>query len=476
MKKTFVTTMPDHMGAFLQASRVLGALGVNIARVSYNKAVDSHTLFIDASGTPRQLELAEEKLAEIGYLREEATESNVVLLEMRLPDVPGGITEILELIAEFRFNISYMSSQENGSEHQLFKMGLFVEDAGALQEFIRRAEAICPLQLIDYNRSEKIFDNSIFYNSFVSSLIEASGISPRCKNDLLVNANLAMQTLDERGQSPYRTFDSISRFAEMLAGCRGEAFSPRVSRHVVSERTEVILIEPPCGSNTAILRSGGETLFIDTGYAYYRQEMLTLLRELLPDFDSMKKTALITHADVDHCGLLPDFDEVIASHRSAESLRLEFEGEDAFREQNALHKPYIRMTKILTEFVPPHPDKLRCPWRAEAPEGALLWQIGFFTFGDLNFEVYECRGGHLPGEIVLIDYEHKLAFTGDVYVNLKGMTSEQRRYNQYAPILMTSVDTDPELSPRQRQAVLQRLGPGKWQIFGGHGMKQEHNV
>ena len=476
MKKTFVTTMPDHMGAFLQASRALGALGVNIARVSYNKAVDSHTLFIDASGTPRQLELAEEQLSAIGYLREEQNESHVVLLEMRLPDVPGGMTEMLELIAEFRFNISYMSSQENGAEYQLFKMGLFVEDAGALQEFIRRAETICPVQVMDYNRSEKIFDNSIFYNSFVTSLIEASGISPTRKNELLVNANLAMQTLDERGQSPYRTFDSISRFADMLAGCRGEAFTPRVSRHAVTDRTEILLIEPPCGSNTAILRSGEETLFIDTGYAYYRQEMLELFRELVPGFDGMKKTALITHADVDHCGLLPDFDEILASHRSAESLRLEYEGEDAFREQNALHKPYIRMTKILTEFAPPAPEKLRCPWRQEAPEGALLWQIGFFTFADLRFEVYECRGGHLPGEIVLIDYEHKLAFTGDVYVNIKGMTSEQRKYNQYAPILMTSVDTDPELSPRQRQAVLQRLGPGKWQIFGGHGMKQDHVV
>ena len=59
MKKTFVTNMPDHIGAFLQASRALAALGVNIARVSYNKAVDSRTLFIDASGTAEQLARAE---------------------------------------------------------------------------------------------------------------------------------------------------------------------------------------------------------------------------------------------------------------------------------------------------------------------------------------------------------------------------------------------------------------------------------
>ena len=46
MKQTFTTVMPDRIGAFLEASRVFAALGLNITRVSYNKAVDVHTLFI----------------------------------------------------------------------------------------------------------------------------------------------------------------------------------------------------------------------------------------------------------------------------------------------------------------------------------------------------------------------------------------------------------------------------------------------
>ena len=55
MKKTYVTSMPNHIGAFLKASKCFSALGINITRVSYNKAVDSHTLFIDAEGTDEQL-------------------------------------------------------------------------------------------------------------------------------------------------------------------------------------------------------------------------------------------------------------------------------------------------------------------------------------------------------------------------------------------------------------------------------------
>lgn len=58
MKRTFVTVMPNHIGAFLKASRCFAEIGVNITRVSYNKAVDSHMLFIDAKGTADKLDEA----------------------------------------------------------------------------------------------------------------------------------------------------------------------------------------------------------------------------------------------------------------------------------------------------------------------------------------------------------------------------------------------------------------------------------
>ena len=57
-----------------------------------------------------------------------------------------------------------------------------------------------------------------------------------------------------------------------------------------------------------------------------------------------------------------------------------------------------------------------------------MTQIGFFSFGELNFEVYEGKGGHLPGEIVLIDYANHIAFTGDVYINTHGLTPEQAKF------------------------------------------------
>ena len=476
MKKTYVTTMPNHIGAFLKASECFAALGINITRVSYNKAVDSHTLFIDAEGNEAQLKAADERLASIGYLQNADSGKGIVLVEFHLKDVPGSVTEVLRIINEYRLNISYISSQENGSAYQAFKMGLFVEDEGILRAFLAQVEAVCPVRVIDYNHSEKIYDNSIFYRSFVSGLMRTLELPEDCRETLLVNSNMVMQLLDEKGLSPYKTFESIGRFAELLSVCRGGAFSPRITDHQITENTHVTLIEPPCGSNTAILQSGGETLFIDCGYALYRQEMTDIFRRLLPDWDGMRKRVFITHADVDHCGLLPLFDEVLASAKSRECLLLEHAGKYGFREQNPIHRPYVNICKTLTRYVPTNPEKIKGLWDVPGEQQAPLAQMGLFRFGEMCFEVYQGKGGHLAGETVLIDYEHHVAFTGDIYVNIHGMTREQSTYNQYAPVLMTSVDTDPELCAQERRSIMQRLGVGQWQIFGAHGMKKDYTV
>ena len=476
MKKTYATSMPNHIGAFLKASKCFAALGINIIRVSYDKAVDSHMLFLDVEGTEEQIRKADTELEKIGYLQNQSEDSSIVLIEFCLEDVPGSVTRILELINAFNFNISYINSQENGTDYQYFKMGLYVEDPGRFSAFIEQAEQLCKVRIIDYNSSERAYDNSIFYSTYVRGLSRMLSLSESQKQGLMVSANLAMQILDEQGLSPYRTFDSISKFAELLGRSRGEQFVPRITTHVITENTRILLIEPACGSNTAVIKSGDEFLCVDSGYACYREEMLRILREAVPGFDNARKRLLLTHADVDHCGLMDVFDEIIVSSRSARSLRNEYLGENGFRESNPLHRPYVNICKILTSYREVDPDKLVTPWQEAAQLRGPLTQIGFFDFGDLHFEVYEGSGGHLPGEVILIDYENHIAFTGDVYINLQGLTAAQAEYNQYAPILMTSVDTDPRLCGQERKAILRRLGVGNWKIFGAHGSPKEHSV
>ena len=476
MKKTYVTSMPNHIGAFLKASKCFSQLNINITRVSYNKAVDSHTLFIDAEGTEEQLKKADIELEKIGYLQSDTNKTSIVLIEFRLSDVPGSVTSVLELINEFNFNISYISSQENGTDYQYFKMGLYVEDYDKVSEFLKEAEKLCKVRVIDYNSSEKVYDNSIFYNTYVLGLSQTMGLSEDVSRELLVHVNLAMQTLDEQGLSPYRTFDSISKFAELLGASKGSSFNPRISTHKITDNTEITLIEPPCGSNTIIIKSNDKILFVDSGYACYSDEMIRIFKKIVPDFKNMEKTILVTHADVDHCGLLPMFDKIITSSKTANCLQREYEGKNGYREENPLHRPYINICKILTSYKAVNPEKITAMWNDVVNPSEPLTQIGFFDFEELHFEVYEGKGGHLPGEIVLIDYAKNIAITGDIYINTHGLTAEQSEYNQYAPILMTSVDTDSKLCLEERKAIMQRLGVGNWQIFGAHGFKKDYSL
>ena len=476
MKKTYATSLPDHIGAFLKASRCFATLGINITRVSYDKAVDAHMLFLDVEGTPDQLRMADAALERIGYLQDIADESSIVLLEFDLRDRPGAATQVLKLVHDFHFNISYINAQGGETAMRQFRVGIYVEDQGRFHEFLEQAQQLCRVQVIEYNPSARAYDNSIFYSTFVRGVSRMLDLSAVQKQNLMVYANLAMQVLDQQGLLPYQTFDSISRFAGLLSRHRDEGFNPRVTTHRITEDTDILLIEPPCGSNTAVIRSGGKILCIDSGYARYRQETLAIIRSLIPDFDTTPKRLLLTHADPDHTGLMEDFDEILVSARSAEDLSAQAQGEDCLREENPLHRPYLYICKLLTGYVPVRPERLVIPWPRHPELREPLTQIGFFDFEDLHFEVYEGKGGHLPGEIVLIDYDHNIAFTGDVYINLKGLIPAQAEHNQYAPILMTSVDTDPRLCADQRKAILRRLGVGSWRIFGAHGAPKEYPV
>ena len=64
--------------------------------------------------------------------------------------------------------------------------------------------------------------------------------------------------------------------------------------------------------------------------------------------------------------------------------------------------------------------------------------------------------------------KEKVAFTGDIWVNVKDMTEEQREYNTLAPVLMTGVDTDPLLSKKERERM-KELIPSGFRVFPGHG-------
>ena len=468
MIKTYVVTVADIAGSFMKAAKVFSETGMNITRISYNKAVDIDNIFVDADGDEAQHELTRTLLSERGFTDTEHA-SRVELLRLRMPDGPGQILKVLDIVHSFNVNIPYISYVRQEGTMQVFRIAVRVESDALFASLLEKVRSVCEAEVIEYDESETNYDNSIFYESFVDNICRELKISSRQKEQVMIYSNMIMQNLDELGLPPYDAFLNISRCASILSRSRGKNFEVRLSEHKLSEQVSMTLIEPPCGSNIDILRSGEEVLFIDTGYALYRREMMPLLKRLVPGWDDIVKRVYITHPDLDHCGLLEEFDEVILNENCAECLRLEAEGKAGFREMLPMDRPYIGLTKIMTRYFPADTSKFNVMWGKRSDSKALFEKTGTLSFGDLTFDVLEGAGGHVKGESVLIDYEHHLLFPGDIYINVKDQTPVQAEYNRCAPALLTSVDTDKALCREERNELISMLKGAPWRIFGGHG-------
>ena len=472
MTKTYITTMPDKAGAFLIASEIVSSYGGNITRVSYNKVIDSNTLFLDVQGEEEIIGKITEELKALGYLldNKHMIKNKVILMEFKLLDVPGSVKPVLEIINHYEINISYISSQENGTEYQNFRMGLVIEKPRVIKRFLDEISRLCKVRILEYDITEKMLDNTVFYLGFADAMTTLFKLNHDQTNEVIINSNKIMQMLDARNENPYKTFEYIRKFANYIYNRKGAKFNPIFSHRKLSEEVTLHLIEPPYGSNTFILESGSDLLFIDGGFPCYLGEMQIILNNYFPDFNKRKKRLVLTHSDIDHTGLIPLFDEVLVSARSYENFWLENNGEINFREQNAAHAPYARLSRVITGYRPVDLGKLKIIGKKN--DEMLLSGIGEIAFGDMLLEVLEGDGGHVQGEIILVCEDRNIVFSGDLLVNIKGFSKDQADFNILAPYLMTSVNVDSAKASQIRELISSSYGD--FLVCCGHGTFMEN--
>lgn len=465
MNRTYVTKMPDNSGAFLKACKIVKDAGGNIIRVSYNKTVDTHFLFIEVSGTLEQHFVIQESLIEIGYLSDEMDDTRLVLISLCLPDVSGSIVPVLEIISKYNVNISYMNSHGDGSEVQNFKMGLLIHDHEEFENLKGEIEKICPVEVLNYEVTTKHLDGSVFYFTYANEMKELLKLNQTQTASFVVNSNKIMQFLEEKDESPMKTFEFIHKFAKFVVEHKGENLQPHITTTKISDETTLHLIDVACGSNTAIFENGKELLFIDCGFACYKDEMLKVFHELFPDFDYRKKTILLTHGDIDHTGFMDIFDKACMVKSCYDNLLMEVNDEPNYREKNRFHAPYCRLSKLITGYVPPSLNNVEII--GEKKDDEVLSLVGGIDFGDLHFDVFEGNGGHVKGETVYVCDKYRFVFTGDILVNIKGFSELQREFNILAPYLMTSVNMDSKKAKQGREMILEKYGD--YTLYTAHG-------
>ena len=442
MKKTFITRIPDKPGSFLKPVKIISNLGLNITRVSYNNAIDTNILFIEVEGEKASIDKAYELLKSDNFLFKE-DKSNVILMEFKLLDKPNSLLPILEIINEFDFNISYISSQENKTDYQYFKMALFIENPDKVEEFLHKVTNFCNVRIITYDKTEKSLDNTVFYISFANELANKLDLDKDNIRGLIENSNLVMQLLDEKNESPHKTFEYIAKFGDLLNKYRGLNFKPRI---MFKDFNKFKLIS------------------IDSGFRTYLLEMKSLLNHLLPNFDSYKKELILTHPDIDHCGMFEIFDKIYVSKDAYDNFLNEVNGKPNFRESYLAHEPYVKISKILSNYIPPVLEKLVVIDNGNTKP---FDYIGEVNSNNLTYKFYLGNGGHSKGEVFIkLD---NIYFTGDILVNPAGYTEPQKEFNILAPYLMTSVNMD-SAKAKEERLKLEGLITDSDIVCYGHGM------
>ena len=471
--ETFVNHLPDRHGALLLACGIIKENNGDIIRVSYNKSVDMNTVFMEVRGEENDLRTIREALFEIGYLVENLSPAQVIMLNIRHTTGPGTIYPILQIINRYKVSISYINGQEQTDDYATLRIGLLIEDPAIIQQILDDISVHYPVDIEDYNPAENPLDNTVFYIRIASEIQKLFDLSNAKATEFMSESNRVLQTVQRMGEDPRKVFEYIQEFAHKLAKYRGAKFNPFITQYDVTDKTRLHVIEPPLGSNTYILEYENQLLLLDSGFALYAPEMLQVLHTLFPDFDKREKTMMITHADVDHCGLLSVIKDarIIMNLKSAKGLIRQGDNRADYREQNVDHIGYSRLSRIFSCYEPPEQSRLEI-FGADAPDQHPdMMLIHTFTFGDLEFEVYEGCGGHLYGEMIYLCRNPRLAFTGDVLLNTKGFSDRLKEFLALAPYMMSSVNVDPPGAMRMLKATRQMpadLGPGTL-VCTGHG-------
>jgi glyoxylase-like metal-dependent hydrolase (beta-lactamase superfamily II) len=476
-RKSYITKMPDKTGAFMLASRIIAKRNGNIVRVSYNKAVDLHTLFIDVEASDADLAAIAEELESIGYLNNKIAETRVIVVELKIPDVAGAVLPALKILDRYDINISYMNSNSNGTPYQNFKMGLLIENPKIIKMVLDDISEHYQINVTDYDDSEQTLDNTIFYIRLANEMQQLMNLGTDETMEFIAESNRILQALEQIGENPYKVFDYIRRFAYFISRHHGENYNAATAAYPINDTVTLYAIQPPCGSNTYVLDSPGELILVDTGYAAYAEELTAVLDNLCPGWKSRCRRVFITHMDVDHCGLLSKLDgvKICLNAKSADSLKRQSAGLPDFRENTGLNLGYSKISKIISGYTPPDEKQFQLLDSGTPEEHDSLLGIGRFSFAGLEFEVLEGNGGHIDGEMIFVCREYGILFTGDNLVNISGFSAEMSEFNSLAPYLMRSVNIHSQKATEIRGRITGLIETIRAEsgrpvlICGGHG-------
>jgi glyoxylase-like metal-dependent hydrolase (beta-lactamase superfamily II)/ACT domain-containing protein len=470
--------MPDAPGSLHRAAEIIKKYDGNINRIQYDRRIDPATVFYEVTASDESFEKITRDLAKIGYLQTSLKPLNFLKFCCYLPHKPGALYDFLNFTTSAGANIAFIDFDDKGRHPDRLIVSLNIEQSSVVDQLLDHLKSRYRLEIIEYDTTGKHLDDTVFYVRYAQEIRKLIGESEEdFLLSFLADTNHIVQELMDRGNDPQKVFESILLTGQTLRATTGDTFSAEVQRFPLTETSNLLCFQLPCGGNIFLISTSDENVMIDTGYGIYHDDVMNMLSRYGFLDEQQISRIFITHADADHCGAAGFFKSPVSMHKDTlEIIKKNNRAYGSLSEYSVLEEFYTKMINLFSGFN--SPEHVQCFTDPPVAMRGIFPVLGIVTIGDLELEILEGLGGHTCGQVYLYSQKAGLLFAGDSVINFSSLTKERADYSSLAAFLVTSVNVDSGLARKERQALLDLaletdacLGAAgrRCLVCGGHG-------
>jgi len=494
--------LEDKPGSLVDFSSLIAEREGNIGFFHYDRSVDCNRVaagvqYENKNNLYRFLELLREKdyyslKNEIGKDEIQImTPESVLEIKVRLINKPGSLAAFALLLKEHRANVIYMLYDED-IDPESADIALATENPGEVNSLlgainskgynykvvyrgsdIEEVERIIGLKLVEkfFLRLQKLVSSQD-----VQELMAVVDSSKKLYTEL-VRFYSEMSNHLEKGN----VFEDILTFASTsMAKVRKNFHVKELPPLQFEDNIQLFTFRLPTGGNIFIFLRDGEITMFDAGYGLYYEDIKNLLKRKRMDPGHVRRI-FVSHPDADHIGsaeyFAEEFGTQVFMHTDCKGI---IDNENrAYGTNTKLSKLNKHFTVLVNRFT-----KCKYPEKVSFFSTSVIDKVGTFnvidTFpvGNLEFQVLQSHGGHIPGQVFFLDREHGLFFSFDYLINIDSLSTEEKDYMSLPRYFMTSTNTNSRVFKEETSSLmdviflldkeLKRRGKSVL-IFPGHG-------
>ncbi len=496
----FQANLPDRPGSIAALATDIARAGGNISLFHYDRAADPQRVSVEAhlpseDAVDALLEVLDQGRAQAPP-RESGEEvavtdlDGILEIKVRLVNEPGWLAAFATVVAGLGSNLTYMIYDE-GADPSSAIMAMVAPGPAGIDRLLEALNERRYSYRVTYRggRGEEV-DRVIGLKQVERYFIRLRALLPESDVDEIRGLVASSRELHQDLIGFYReagndlsaadVFETVLSFAARARGNTGDKFVLRRMTPIDLGGVELAGFRLPTSENVYLLRHDDELTMIDSGHGIYFDDLTKAWGRM--GFDPARiRRILATHPDTDHIGGAGHFEaafgtEVWMHPAGAQIISGMNRGLGAPERIRKLNRYYTRLSVAFTACrFPEHPRHFDT---GELGYAGAFKVISTVTAGPMRFEVLESRGGHVRGQVFLLERRAGLLFTSDYLLNTGSLSPDERSQlgiyrsmvinpnddpvlyrEECADLLSLASDIDRELSPSGRRMT----------ILPGHG-------